>query len=450
MALAVFLIFLGVLLLCVVRGWFVGWALLAGLALFFALGLRRGCRAGELADRAAACVRKSGVVLLVLALIGGVTGLWRASGTITYCVHHGLRLITPRLFLLLVFLMNAALSYVLGTSFGVASTAGVIMMALARFGGVSASLTAGAVLSGIYFGDRCSPVSSSASLVAAVTETSLPDNLRLMRRTGALPLALTAGVYGLLSVLHPLGGVAPALAAAVEQSFVLSPLSLLPVAVILALPLVRAPIYVTLLSSMAAAAGVAVGVQGMSLSAVLRAVFLGYRATGELEAVLSGGGVRGMLSTCLVVLLTSLCSGVLEGTRVLEPLEEKVFRLGRRWGRFPAAVLTGLGTSMVFCNQTIAVMLSEQLLRRGYGDRSELAIDIENAGVLLTALVPWSVAASAPLAMLEAGPEALPCAALLWMTPLCYLFTKKYFFPAGRAELPQAASDASAERQDCL
>lgn len=450
MALAVFLIFLGVLLLCVVRGWFVGWALLAGLALFFALGLRRGCPVGDLWAMALEKAKKSGIVITVMLLVGAVTGLWRASGTITYCIHHGMRLIRPPLFLLLAFLITAVLSYVLGTSFGVASTAGVILMALARFGGVSEAVCGGAVFSGIFFGDRCSPASSSAILVASVTGTRLYDNVKRMLATGLLPLALCLVFYGGLSLRHPLRAVDAAVAGAVERAFVLSWTALIPAAIMLVLPLLRAPIRVTMLASIAAAAAVALTVQHMSAAQVVRAALLGYQAEGALGAVLSGGGVKSMVSTCFVVLLTALYSGLLEGIRVLEPLQERTLTLCRRLGRFPTAVLTGLGASMVFCNQTIAIMLSEQLLRPGYEDSGELAIDIENAGVLLTALVPWSIAAAAPMAMLDVGPGVLPCAALLWLTPLCYLFTKKYFFPAGRAEPPQAASDASAERQDCL
>ena len=79
------------------------------------------------------------------------------------------------------------LSYALGTSFGVASTAGVVLMALARSGGVSEAVTAGVILSGIYFGDRGAPTSSCASLVAALTETDLYGNVRRMFQTAALP-----------------------------------------------------------------------------------------------------------------------------------------------------------------------------------------------------------------------------------------------------------------------
>lgn len=432
--LSTFLAFLLVLLLCLARGWYVGWALLTGVVLFFALGLRQGYTAAELCRMAAQKARTSFVAIAALLLMGAITGLWRASGTITYCIHHGMRLIRPPLFLLLAFLICAVFSYVLGTSFGVASTAGVVLIALARFGGVSELVAGGAVLSGAFFGDRGSPASSSAILVASITGTELYANVKKMFATGFLPLMLSAALYAVLSPRHPLQAVDPMVAGAVERAAVLSWTALLPAFLMLVLPLLHVSIRLAMVSSIAAAAGVAVFVQHLSLAQVLRAALLGCQAEGELAAVLSGGGVRSMLSTCLVVLLTGLYSGLLEGTRVLEPLQGRTLALGRRLGRFPAAIFTGLGAAMVFCNQTVAVMLSEQLLRAGYADRSELALDIENSGVLLPALVPWSIASSVPLAMLGVGPGALPWAVLLWLTPLTYLLTKRRFFPGETAE----------------
>jgi len=100
--------------------------------------------------------------MAILLLIGVLTGSWRSSGTIVTFVYYGIRLIWPHLFLIVIFLLTCLMSYALGTSFGVAGTAGVIFMTLARSGNVDPTIAAGVVLSGIYFGDRTSPASSTA------------------------------------------------------------------------------------------------------------------------------------------------------------------------------------------------------------------------------------------------------------------------------------------------
>ena len=83
----------------------------------------------------------------------------------------------------------------------------------------------------------------------------------------------------------------------------------------------------------------------------------------------------------------------------------------------------------VLCNQAVTSMMGEQLLGRAYADREELAMDIENSGILIAGLIPWSIACSIPLAMLGADGRAIPYALLLWLIPLCYLFTKGWYYP---------------------
>ena len=163
-----FLLFFAMVAVCLAAGWSVIWALLGGLVLFWLLGRREGFSHRQLWDMAWAKCKKSLIVVKIIALIGVITGVWRCGGTIACCIVWGVGLVTPKLFLLLAFLLCAAFSYVLGTSYGVSSTLGVILMALARSGGVDPTVAAGVILSGVYFGDRCSPASSAASLVAAV------------------------------------------------------------------------------------------------------------------------------------------------------------------------------------------------------------------------------------------------------------------------------------------
>lgn len=182
-ALVCFAVFLAGVAVCLHMGWALIWAMLLGIAAFGALGLRRGFSLRTLWGFAWGQGRKMCSLLVIYVLIGMITALWRSAGTIAWFIYHGLQIITPQLFILVTFALTCFLSYALGTSFGVVGTAGIIVMALARSGGVSTAVTAGAIVAGAYFGDRCSPASSSASLVAAATGTKLEENLRAMHRT---------------------------------------------------------------------------------------------------------------------------------------------------------------------------------------------------------------------------------------------------------------------------
>lgn len=430
MLIACFVLFLAMVAGCLVTGLSVAWALLGGLVLFWALGRRQGFSHRQLWEMAWKKCKKSLIVVEVIFLIGIITGVWRLGGTIAYCIVMGVELVTPGLFLVVAFLLCVALSYVLGTSYGVSSTMGVILMALARSGGVDPALAAGVILSGVYFGDRCSPASSAASLVAAVTDTDLYRNVRQMLRTALLPTLLTLGIYVVLSLRNPLARMDQSVLSALEGNFSITWLSLLPAAVMFLLPLCKVPIKLAMLGSIAAAAVLAMAVQGFSLWEVLSAAWSGYHpADAALNAVLGGGGITSMMVSYVIVILTGLYSGILEGTGDLEPMQQKAEALAGKIGPFPAMIAVSTLTAMVLCNQAVTSILSEQLLRRCYDDREELAMDIENSGILIAGLIPWSIACSIPLAMLGADSSALLYALLLWLIPICYLFTKRFFYP---------------------
>ena len=424
-----FLLFLAMVAACLAAGLSVAWGIFGGLLLFGGLALSRGYSLRRVWAMAWSQGRKTILVLRILVLIGVITGLWRASGTIAICVWYGVKLITPSLFLLVTFLITALMSYALGTSFGVVGTAGVIFMALARSGGVDEVVTAGVLLSGIYFGDRCSPASSSASLVAAVTETALYDNVKLMLRTGALPLLLVTGIYVFLSLRHPLAAVDGQVLEALSGSFRLTPWVLVPALVMLVLPLLRVPILPSMGVSILASAVLAVAVQGFSPLQVAEIALLGYHpAQGPLAEILSGGGAVSMFTTLILVPLTGLYTGILDGIGALRPMERRAEALTGRWGRLPVTAATAVLCAAVFCNQAVAVMLTQQITGGCYADRRELAQDIENTAILFAGLIPWSIACAIPLSVMGVGYGAVAYGFLLWVIPLCYFFTKHWFF----------------------
>lgn len=425
-----FALFLAAMAVCLVMGWSFLWALLLGLALFTLHGRKQGHSLQTMWGMAWSEGRKVLIVLRIFVFIGAITALWRSGGTIVFFIYYGVQAISPKLFVLVAFLLTALIAYALGTSFGVIGTAGIVLMALARSGGVSEAVAAGAILSGAYFGDRCSPASSSAALVAAETGTKLYDNLRNMLRTGALPVVLTVIGYAVLSVRHPITAVDESLLQALRDSAVISLWALLPAAVMLVLPLVKVPVLISIALSVAAAGLVSVFVQGMTVWDMLKTAVVGYYpATGQLKDILSGGGIVSMAKPTALVFTTGLLAGLLDGIGVLNGAVGLVEKLARRWGRFAASAAVSLGAGMIFCNQSVVIVMGNQLLHRCYTDHNEQAVDMENSGIVLSALIPWNIACSIPLVMLGVDQRAIPYAVLLYMIPLVYGLTKRYVYP---------------------
>ena len=286
-----------------------------------------------------------------------------------------------------------------------------------------------------YFGDRGAPTSSCASLVAALTETDLYGNVSRMFQTAALPYALCLIAYTVLSFRNPIVTVDETMLDALAESFVISPWALVPALIMLILPLLRVPIRRAMAISAAAAFVITVTVQGGSVADALRIMVVGYHPTeGLLASVVSGGGLVSMLTPFLMIPLAALYTGILEGTGALTQAQSVLERSAERIGRFPTMILLSLLAAMVLCNQTIVVMMEHQLIGAVYAkdgaEHEELAMDIANSGVTIAGLIPWCIACAVPLSMLGVGVEALPYACLLYLIPLCYLFTKRFFFPA--------------------
>ena len=429
-----FALFMAAVVACLVLGKSLVWAILWGLCLFFLLGLRRGYSARDLAAMAWKKGKNALIVVPVFLMIGMVTGLWRSGGTISFFLYHGLKGIDPTWFVLMAFLLSAALSFALGTSYGVYGTAGVVLMTLARSGGVSLAVTAGAVVSGAYFGDRCSPMSSCANLVAACTGTKLYSNVKEMLKTALLPTALTIAFYAVLSVRNPITEVDAATLDALQAHFSLTWPVMIPAAMMLILPLLKLPVKWAMTASAAAALLVSVLVQGMPVGEALRTAIFGFAPEQPELSILSGGGLMSMTTASVIVFVTSLYSGILEGIEALLPAKKTVDKMADKIGLFPSMTIVSTLVVMIFCNQSVMVIMDEQLLgesyeKRGAG-RMERAMDIANSGVTIAGLVPWSIAISVPLTMLGADYSAVPFAALLYLIPLCYLFTRRFFVPS--------------------
>ena len=286
-----FIIFIGAMLFCLTGGHTMVIALGIGLICFAVTGIRRGFSAGDILGMCRSGLRDAVIVVIVMFIIGFVTGIWRSAGTISFFVYYGIEVITPKLFLVITFLLCCILSYALGTSFGVAGTVGVIFMALARSGGVNEAVTAGVIMSGIYFGDRNSPVSSSAVLVAGVTHTSLYDNVRLMLKTGAPAIALTFIAYCFLSFRNPIIAVDESFKELLTDEFSISPWCALPAALILILPVLKVSVINSLIASIVAGTAVSILVQGESVGNVCLTLLRGYEIDGPLAEIMNGGGL---------------------------------------------------------------------------------------------------------------------------------------------------------------
>lgn len=407
------------LLLCIIFDISIIYALIAGLLLFMLYGRRRGFSWRELMSMALRGVRTVRNILITFFLIGIMTALWRVAGTVPFIVCHATKLIRPSVFLLMAFLLNSGLSFLTGTSFGTAATMGMICAAMGAAMNVDPILTGGAVLSGAFFGDRCSPVSTSALLVAAVTETDIYGNIRRMLRSALVPFAATCLIYFGLGALLPHEGAAMELEALFSRSFRLDPVTILPAAAVLLLALLRVDVKLAMGASILTAIPICLFVQHSSFADILRASVYGFSPKdAEVAALINGGGIASMLKVACIVCISSAYSDIFNKTGLLDGAKHAISAFSRKTNRFAAILLSAIVSGMIACNQTLTILLSDQLCRDLYTDRGRLALDLEDTAVVIAPLIPWSIAGAVPLATVGAPAAAVLASFYLILIPV--------------------------------
>ena len=415
------LAFCAVLLLCVVLKLSVLYALGAGVVIFCLYGRRKGFTWGQLGRMLLDGMATSKNVVLIVGMMGAVAGLWRACGTIPFIICAASGFVTPGTVLLMTFLLNSGVSMLMGSAFGVSATMGVITITMASAMGVNPVLAGGAMLSGVFVGDRASPVSSAALLISELTHTNLFENLRQMLRRGAVPFLICCVLYAAAGLTGGSAGQTEDLYALFGGEMTLHWTALIPAAAVLVLSALRVPTKKTVVVSILAAAAVCLLVQGLTPLQTLRAAVLGFRARDpRVAAMLDGGGLVSMVKSVSTVALSSSYSGIFRQTPLLSGIRANIRTASERFSPFAAMILTSLSTGAIACNQTLCILMTHQLCE-GIEDDQQLALDLEDTAVPLAPLIPWSIAGSVPLATTGAPASSLLAACFLYLLPLCNL-----------------------------
>lgn len=421
---------ISLLMLSVIQSWYIGYPLIICWVLFLAYALQKGLTFKEVLRMSYEGGKKSFVVINILLLIGAVISLWMASGTIPSLVYYCLQYISPTGFLLSAFLISCFMSFMIGTSLGTVSTVGVPLIILAKSGSINLNMVAGAVIAGAYFGDRCSPMSSSAVLVANLTETRLFTNIRNMLRTSILSVFLTVIIYGILSRSYPLQIVNNSLSSDLMETFKIGLIMLIPALMIIILSLLKVRIQMTMLMSILVAFILSLVVQKVPLHQILYTVFWGFHLDhGALQNIMKGGGIFPMLKTTLVIFISCSLAGVFEGIAIFDRLKNSLLKMEmRREKRFSATLIVSTIAAAFGCTQTIAVVLTSEIMKvcYGQGENDQFSLDIENSGILVSALIPWNIAALVPTTTLNVSIAGyVPYAVYLYILPLVYLMATR-------------------------
>lgn len=400
------------------------------------VGWRRGYSLHELSDAAIASVSGGIAAIFILFAVGALIGTWAMSGTLVTMVYYGLKILNPAYFYVSAAAITAAISVGIGSSWTTAGTVGIGLIGISDAMGLDRSITAGAIISGAYFGDTVSPLSDSANLAAGVSNVDLYAHIR---RTGAI--AAVALVIA-LAVFWFIGGAsgdveASSKMATLDSDFHVSLVLFLPLLLVVALALLKVRPFTTIFLGALAGGLLAIIVAPGRVEAfaeadkhvpvwlaqvkgVWLALASGYvSTTGHpvVDTLATRGGMASMLTTIWLVMAAFAFGGVAEKIGVLDRLIAPITRAATSTvGLVVALVLSVLATGLATADQYLAVVLPGRMFRRAFEERGHppvlLSSSVGASATPTSALIPWNscgayLAATLGVATLSYAPYAI-------------------------------------------
>lgn len=406
------------LITCLLLKFSVVYALIIGYIIFIIYGLIKRHNLIILIKKSFEGVLTVKNILLVFILIGMITALWRASGTIAFIVYMGSKLVSPSILILLTFLLCSILSVLIGTSLGTAATMGVICVSIGKTMGVNPYYVGGAVLSGIYFGDRCSPMSTSALLIAELTKTNLYTNIKLMIKTSIIPFIVTCLFYLLLGFKSTVSNISVNVTEIFKQNYNLNIIVIIPAILIVILSILKINVKKTMLVSIVISFIIAIFIQRDSIVALINYCIFGYHHPNErLNLMMKGGGILSMVNVSLIVGISSSYSGIFKETKMLVSLKKHLKDFSKKTSSYFVIFLSSIISGAIACNQSLGTILTNELCGE-LVEKQKMAIILENTIVLLAGLIPWNIAMEVPLKAIDVGIMAGVYAFYLYFLPL--------------------------------
>lgn len=391
-------------------------ALLLGAGLAALIGMKNGHKWKDIEQGIVNGISMAMGACLILLAVGALIGTWMLAGTVPTLIYYGLELLNPSLFYAATCLICAVVAMSIGSSWTTAATVGVALMGVASGMGLSPAITAGAVVSGSYFGDKISPLSETTNLAPAVAGTDLFEHIRYMLWT-TIPSFVIALIAFVILGFSESGDATveriESMQTLLASSFSLGWELLIPLVILLTLAIKKMPAFPAVsigalmgalwavlfqhdvvLSMAESGDSAAIG----TLKVVWTSLYDGVSfSTGDdnLNSLLSRGGMSSMLNTIWLIICALSFGAVLEKVGLLKRAVTTILRGAKSAGdMISRTILTCLGTNLVTADQYMAIvmpgrMYKEEFEKRGL-DQLNLSRSLEDGGTLTSPLIPWN------------------------------------------------------------
>ncbi len=357
--------------------------------------------------------------ILILILVGSLIGTWILAGVVPSLIVWGLEILSPKIFLFASAVITAIISMATGSSWSTAGTMGLALIGIGNTMGIHPGISAGAIISGAYFGDKMSPFSETTNLASSMVRTDLFVHIRHMVYTTGPAMTIALVLYLIIGFTLDVKGYDPSkielVVASIRNNFNVSLWMILPIVILFGLIAMKISAIPALIigtitggifavifqpDAIMAFSGKETGYHYLFLS--IKAVFqvsangyIGHTGLKEVDDLLTRGGMASMLNTVWIILMAMFFSGIMEGSRMLHTLANSILKLAKSTGSLVlSTILTAIFMNVLAADQYLSIVITGRMYDEAYRQRNlkprNLSRTLEDAGTLTSPLVPWN------------------------------------------------------------
>ncbi len=366
-------------------------------------------------DEVAQNIKSTAGAILILLLVGALAGTWLVSGIIPTMIYYGMQILNPSIFLAACVVICAIISVATGSSWTTSATVGIALIGIANALGISLGMTAGAILSGAYFGDKLSPLSDTTNLAPAMAGTDLFTHIQYMLYTTVPSVVITLIVFIIIGLNIDTTGPADtsAILASIDEAFTITPWLFIVPALVIFLIIRKTPPLIALLAGTLLGALAALLVQpeivaglggssNLSLESGYKGIMNAITVDSAIETtnenlndLFASSGMAGMLGTIWLILCAMTFGGVMDAIGALARISRFMLDLfDSTFGLFASTVATCIGLNATASDQYLAIVVPGKMYAKAYRDKGlapeNLSRTLEDSGTVTSVLVPYN------------------------------------------------------------
>ena len=389
--------------------------LLLGGAIAAIVGFFNKVNYDTMIDAVAGNVQSTTGAILILLMVGALAGTWMVSGIIPTMIYYGLQILNPTIFLAACVIICSVISVATGSSWTTSATVGIALIGIAEALGISVGMTAGAILSGAYFGDKLSPLSDTTNLAPAMAGTDLFTHIRYMTLTTVPTVIITLIIFIIIGFNLDISGTTDTsmILKSIENSFTISPwLFVVPVVVILLIIKKVSPLIALLLGTLLGALAALIfqpsivaqiaGTEDLDFVSgyvgLMNAITIDTAVVTDnenLNDLFSSGGMAGMLGTIWLIICAMVFGGIMEAIGALATISRALLNMFHTtFGLFASTVFSCLALNVTASDQYLAIVVPGKMFAKAYQDKGlapeNLSRTLEDSGTVTSVLVPWN------------------------------------------------------------